>query len=386
MTNKCKSPWVGVLVELNGSVKSCCSGTYYWGNLHDNTIEEIINSPKVINLKQQIIEDQEVDYCSNCRKDEKVSGSSQRGYYDRFTASDELLNSATEFKLRNIDIRWNALCNLNCVYCNEFSSTQWQKYKNIPIESARRSYYDHVLEYINTNSEGLESILLVGGEPLMHIQNKHLLESVSTGLPINIITNLSSDLKRCPVFDVLRTMTNVGWDVSLETVGSRFDYVRHGANWDRIVNNITTLKDLPGHYIVLFPVYCIYSATNLLELYEFAYEHNIDLHLQLLSYPDFLTVTSFGPKVKQRAIDEIDRVLALPYIDKFDQGATKIFLETMRNTITSTNNKQHCGREFLTWCKTYEQQYASDVPSFDTLWPELYELINNDLAEIVLEY
>ena len=146
MTNRCKSPWTSIFIETDGSVKSCCAGGYYWGNLHNNTVEEILNSPQVIKIKQQIINDEPVDYCKNCRRDEEATGYSLRNYYDQFSATDELLNSTTGFKPRNIDIRWNALCNLNCVYCSEDCSTEWQKLKGITVESVQRAYYDQVLD------------------------------------------------------------------------------------------------------------------------------------------------------------------------------------------------------------------------------------------------
>ena len=102
------------------------------------------------------------------------------------------------------------------------------------------------------------------------------------------------------------------------------------------------------------------------------------MHWQPLWGPSYQNVTNFGPKVRQRAIDEIDKVLALPYIDEFNQGMNRTFLETMRGKLT-VDPAQSCNQEFLAWADTYQQQYATDVQPFEILWPELYELINNDL-------
>jgi len=374
MTNKCKSPWTGIFIETDGSVKSCCAGGYYWGNLNNNTLEEIINSPRVIEIKQGIIEDRPVDYCKNCQRDDAATGYSLRNYYEQYTTTEELLNSNTGFKLRNIDIRWNALCNLNCVYCSEDCSTEWQKRKGITVESVQRAYYDHVLDYIHANSDGLETILLAGGEPLLPKQNKRLLESVGNNIPIDLISNLSVNLDRCPVFDVLKTKTNVGWKASMETVGRRFEYVRHGASWDTWKNNIATVQQLPGHHITALSVYNIHSATNLLELYQVIKELNINIHWQPLWGPAYQNVANFGPAVRERAVKEIDRLFDAVKISEDN----RTFFTTIQEELKNAQPKKYCNREFLDWCSTFESKYANTQP-FSVLWPELYELIQHDL-------
>jgi radical SAM protein with 4Fe4S-binding SPASM domain len=379
MTNKCKSPWTSIFIETNGKVKSCCAGAYYWGDLHDNTIEEIINDPKVQQIRQELIADAPSDYCSRCRLDETRTGYSLRNYYDQFTASQEVLSDATAFVPRNLDIRWNSLCNLNCVYCNEYSSTRWQKLKNIPVELTERAYYDSLLEYIAHHSQDIEIILLVGGEPLLPRQNTKLLKSVSKDIHLDIISNLSVDLETNAVFQQLKENTQVKWKISCETIGQRFEYVRHGAKWDKFVDNLKTIKALPGHQINLLPVYCIYSAVNLVELYEFVNAMDIQIHWQNLWGPDCQNVANFSPHVRKLAIEEIDRVLALPYIDKFDHSMNRTFLKTMRSELLAINPNTNCNQQFLNWSTKYEADYAQDVPEFALLWSDLDKAIKYDL-------
>lgn len=373
MTNQCKSPWTGIFIETNGKVKSCCAGAYYWGDLHDNTIEEIINGDAATQIRAELAADQPSDYCAGCRRDEERTGYSLRNYYDQFTLE------TSDFVARNLDIRWNALCNLNCVYCNEYSSTKWQKLKGIPVELTERNYYTGLLEYIEAHSQELEIILLVGGEPLLPRQNVRLLNGVADNIHIDIISNLSVDLNTNAVFQQLKNKTSVGWKISCEAVGQRFEYVRHGAEWSQFVDNLKTIKNLPGHQITLLPVYCIYSATNMLELYKFVLDMDIQIHWQTLWGPEYQNVANFSPSVRQRAIEEIDSVLDLPGIDRLDRGMNRTFLETMRDQLQSIDSNKYCNQEFLTWSSTYEQQYANDVESFSSLWPELEELIRRDL-------
>lgn len=365
---------MGVFIETDGAVKSCCAGGYYWGNLNEQSLEDIITSPQVIELKQKIIDNQPVDYCKGCRRDEDATGYSLRNYYDQFTADSEVLNKSHSFILRNIDIRWNALCNLNCAYCNERSSTRWQGLKNLPIESLERQYYDEVLDFIAKHSEELEIILLVGGEPLLPRQNRTLLENVPDNVHIDIISNLAANLDNNQVFAKIRNKTDVGWKVSFETLGAKFAYVRHGADWHTFKKNLHTVKQLAGHNITALPVYCIYSATNLVEFYEFAHQENIDVHWQTLWGPDYLSVVNFSADIRKLAVEEIDRALALPYIDKFNNGLNRVFLETQKSELLAST-APGCNQEFRNWTQEYETKYATDTVNFATLWPELWRAL-----------
>ena len=368
--NYCKSPWTGVFIETDGSVKSCCAGGHYWGNLNDNTLDEILSDPKVIKIKQDIIDNLPVEYCKNCRRDEEATGYSLRNYYDQFTTTSELLNSAHEFVLRNIDIRWNALCNLNCVYCNERSSTKWQGLKGIPIESLERQYYDQVLDFIKRNGEELEVVLLVGGEPLLPRQNRNLLDNIPDDKHIDIISNLSSNLDNNQVFLRLQSKKDVSWLVSFESVGSKFEYVRHGANWKIFVENLKKVKSISGHSITALPVYCIYSALNLVEIYEFVQEFDIQIHWQKLWNPNYLNVSNFSPKIRQLAMEEINRVLDLSYLDKYTCGMNRTFFENQLKELTESSD-QNMDHEFLKWTQEYETKYATDVGRLADVFPEL---------------
>jgi len=374
--NYCKSPWTGVFIETDGSVKSCCAGGHYWGNLNENTIDEILTKPEVIGIKQGIINNQPVEYCKGCRRDEEATGYSLRNYYDQFTTTNELLNSANDFVLRNIDIRWNALCNLNCVYCNERSSTKWQGLKGIPIESLERQYYDHVLDFIKRNGQDLEVVLLVGGEPLLPRQNRNLLDNIPDDKHIDLISNLSSNLDNNQVFQRLQSKKDVSWQVSFESIGSKFEYVRHGANWKLFVDNLKKVKSIPGHRITALPVYCIYSALNLIEIYEFIQEIDIQIHWQKLWGPNYLNVTNFSPRIKQLAIEEISRVLDLPYLDKFTSGMNRVFFENQLKELTGSSD-QNVDSEFLKWTEKYETTYATDAGKLADVFPKLNDALRS---------
>jgi len=376
--NFCKSPWASIFVETDGRVKSCCPGDFYWGDLNHNSLEEILNSATVLEIKQGIINDEPVEYCKNCRQDEKFTGTSQRFYYDYMELPDDILNSTTALELKNIDIRWNPLCNMACVYCRPDNSTLWQQYMKIPISSLDRTYYKDLLQLVSTHTETIDSVFLLGGEPLIQNQNIELLKTLNDNCEIQVVTNLKANLEKNLVFNELKRKQNVEWNLSFENVGERFEYVRKGGNWQQQIKNIEILKSIPAHKVTLLGVYCVHSALNLRELYEFAHSADIDIHLQQLYNPTCLNILNFSKEIRQKAIDEIDAVLNLPYFNNFMEK-NQIFLNTMRQMLIDKSDEQPTvHKEFCNWIDQFESM-AKPHKTFDELWPELNQLIRQSL-------
>jgi MoaA/NifB/PqqE/SkfB family radical SAM enzyme len=367
MTHYCKAPWTALFVHPNGGVKSCCAGEWDWGNLKENTVEEILQDPKIVKLKQDILDGVPNDFCKICARGEEMSGSSQRSYFDKFSISDEQLQDVNAFELQSLDVRWSNLCNLACVYCCEDWSTSWQQIKGIPISPAIVDYHDNILNYITARAQGVESIILAGGEPLLHKQNIKLLESLPESTHIDIITNLSINVERSRVFQLLDGRPNVHWSISMEGLGDRFEYVRQRAEWDQMCANLERIK---GQNITLFPVYCIYSVSQLREYYQFAADVGANIHWQQLVGPDHLNVFNFSQPVRQYAHDQIAQLLSDPIMQtvKNHDG----FLDYVQSQLLLNDPVKTQDHRFRLLAPHYEKTLSKN---WTTIWPELDAII-----------
>ena len=56
---------------------------------------------------------------------------------------------------------------------------------------------------------------------------------------VTLITNLSVNLDKNKIFQKLSKRNRVGWSMSFDNVGDRLEYVRHGASWNQIQENLT---------------------------------------------------------------------------------------------------------------------------------------------------
>jgi organic radical activating enzyme len=369
-TNKtyCKAPWTALFVHPSGGVKCCCSGSYQWGDLQTNTIEDIVSSPVVNKLRQDIIDNVPNEYCKSCVNGEALSGTSQRSYFDKFTISDDKLKDPNLFELYSLDIRWNNLCNLSCVYCTDEWSTGWQKVKSIPISPAKLPYHENILNFIKSNSKTVESIIVAGGEPLLHKQNIQLLENLDESVDIGFITNLSINLESSPVFQLLKNRKNVTWSISLEGLGKRFEYVRRNASWDKMQQNIEFLHKhiTTDQTLFFFPVYCLYSITEMVEYYKYAAQFDAKIHWQQLLGPDQLNVFNFSRPLRELAYTHIEDLLNNPVSSNlsYDDG----FLNHARSQLLTIDKDQTYDIDFRNFTAEYEKD--SNL-KFSELWPEL---------------
>lgn len=373
---------MSLFVYDDGNVKSCCAGQWSWGNLKEQSLMDIINSPKVKQLKQDIINGVPNSYCSYCKGCEDNAGESQRQYFDKFTMSDEQLYNPDVFDLMMVDMRWNNLCNLNCAYCDTMWSTTWQKLKGLPMPDLKTNHYVSVLQLVKDRSDNMEAIIMGGGEPLLHTQNVELLQSLPKDIHIDIMTNLSTNLSHSAVYAELTKKTNVNWCVSFENLGDEFEFVRHGARWERMQTNLQMIKSNPTHTFMLKPTYNLLSATRLKELYQLANELQFQIHWQTLIHPDTLCVTSFSKPVRDLCLKVIDELFeSEPYKlfvanTNFNQGED--FFKHVKKEILNKNleNNQSCvDTKFRTWLIDYQLKYTKDIKSFRELWPELHELV-----------
>jgi uncharacterized Fe-S cluster-containing radical SAM superfamily protein len=374
---------MSLFVYDDGKVKSCCAGMWDWGDLKEKSLDEIINDPKVIQLKQDILDGKPNDYCNYCSGCEANSGHSQRFYFHKFKISDEELADPTKFDLRMTDIRWNNLCNLNCAYCDTLWSTTWMKAKGYEIKSIKSRYYDSVLLAVQNNKNVMEAIIMGGGEPLLHKQNVELLQSLDDHIDIDIMTNLSIDLNSSSVYQELKKKVNVNWCISFENLGDEFEFVRHGAKWEQLLTNIATLKTHPTHRFMFKPTYNLLSATRLTELYKLSEEFNIPIFWQTLIHPAQLCVAKLPKHVIQTCLTYLREFTQSEVWNKYKEMHSHqhdldffdgIINELQGKLDDASHNGNMAQIQFIEWLDLYENKYATDVRKFTELWPEFASL------------
>jgi radical SAM protein with 4Fe4S-binding SPASM domain len=369
----CAAPWRGLHINPRGDVKTCCAGDpNMLGNLNEHNIEQILHGPVMQEIRQTLRQGRmHPEFCQNCIQAERY-GRSERDWHNRLNPGfDPGTVSDQDHQPVLIDVRWNITCNLSCNYCGDKCSSKWADLKGVPVRSGTRPYIEQVCEYLANHQHSIRQVALVGGEPLLLKENESVLDVTPDSALVNLITNLSVDLDTNRIFQRLAQRPRVGWNVSFDNVGSRFEYVRYGGRWDLIESNIQRIRQCVGHEIGIHAVYNVYNATRLEEFVAWAKSQQLDIHWQSLFQPEYLDPLQLGPDIQKLALQELHCVLARADLSSGERG----FLEQARKNLEQAKSESLI-QQFKSHIVEIESTYHPDqVGKFAQLWPELSTLL-----------
>lgn len=375
----CSYPFNTVFIGADKAVKTCCSAIESLGNLNDNTIDEILSGDKAREVKDTILQGKWHSQCLQCKTIESVGGRSERSHavekdYDKFKD----IVDKDFFRLEMVDVRWSNTCNLACNYCYEYFSSQWASIKGIKVNAIKKDNEDTLLMFIEKNKDTVINVNMLGGEPLLQKQNSPLIE-ILNGKRFYVLTNLAVPMDSNKIANQLLKEDNAEWGVSFETVGKRYEYVRHNASWDLFLQNLEYVEKIkPDITLNAHPLYCTYSAFNLVEYYDFIHQHPIfsGVFWCVIQNIDELNVSKLSRQMKIKAIEEIDRVYS-----KYPNASGVDHLLEIKSKMLETLEIKPNGvdRKFLKWTKTLEKKFLTDKEfNFKELWPNL----NDDVSKI----
>lgn len=375
----CSAPWNGITIRENGDIRTCCVGQKTLGNINETTIQDIATSKKLLEI-QQNFKNGGVDNvnCSKCLQQEKQSLPSLRDYYNRYYHVDSL----DQLSLKVIDIRWNNICNLQCMYCSPMFSSTWSSALNIKTKTViNDSDYDQVAEWIIEHSGDLRELMLVGGEPLLMKQNYRILNQIPLDTKITIITNLSYNIKDLPCFEsLLARKKNLILNVSLENIGKQFEYVRNKAEWKQIAQNLLYLNQTFPDIVSVNFVYSMFSAFDI----DITIKELLSLGLKkfnLIPIDSNTTMDVFlmPMEVKKIAIEKLKQAFEIHRnaIHPDDLHYYNIFgFEEILNALEQPTESPISKKAFYEQIEWYDQWHRS---KFKDLWPHVMDLVDLNL-------
>lgn len=368
----CSAPSTSLFVGPKGDISACCSGTFKYGSISDNsTLEYVMNSARVKDLRTNVKEGYLDSFCTGCHRDERMSGTSQREWFKDLT-----VNNPDDFKLKAIDLRWSTVCNFACVYCNEDWSSTWSKLKGIPFsKSDNLLRVNKILEYIKRyGSDSIEQAIIAGGEPLVQVQNNTLLDILPHDCKIDMITNFSVDLSKSSIFEKLKKRSNVTWTASLENTNQQFEYIRQGGTWDIVKRNFDIVKNETNHRYSFLSVFNIFSAASIDDFLDYAEEIQVPVLWQTIkSLAEVLDPANFSEKVREFIVEKLENRK-----NNLNIVTNKDFIQESIAHIQKGDPSYKADKNFRDFIKNHEAKYNQTNYKFNDLWPELDSLISKD--------
>ena len=370
----CAAPWRGLHINFRGDVKTCCAGDpNMLGNINNKSLDEILHSDKLRAIRSCINYGVlHPEYCYNCIQAER-NGSSERDWHNSVNHDFDVTKAGQnlEHVPTLIDVRWNTTCNLSCNYCGPYCSSRWASLKKDFVDNGVKAYHTEVVEYIKQHEHLVREVALVGGEPLLLEENVELLKVLEHDTLVTVITNATVDLNKSMVFTYLTCRSNVGWSLSFDNVGERFEYVRHGSSWKLLDKNINRIKhqmNYNGHHGGIHAVYNIYNCTRLRELRQYANNKELQILWQTLYQPEYLDPTRHNQYVRDISLREIE-------LYEKDYGSEPFF-DAVKNSLSAIATDGDVREQFWQHIEDIENVYHKDQKGkFGQLWPELFMLI-----------
>lgn len=351
MSRKCLFPFSNIVLNPSGSVSPCCKYNLNKVDteidvetLHDKTIKELFYQPAMEKIRNDFLNGIEPEACKACWDEESAGITSLRQHRDN-VARWHLHKGANypvryaDPKIITMDLKFSSLCNLKCRICGPYCSSNWLKESQDTGE-----FHEHTIKIFGKYAErkfikneinfetfkelipDLHIIEFYGGEPLMQPEHARIMEILYNypdikKLDIELFYNTNGTIYDDSVFDVWDKMALVEFNISLDDIGPRFEYQRHPAKWNEVVNNIKRYQANVKSNVSM-SLYCTVSMYNIFyidELIKFnADNFKLNLKFNLLHWPDKMSIKNLPTDLKHLIKDKIERLdeHSLSYVQK----------------------------------------------------------------------
>jgi len=301
---------------------SCCAATpqsvdFAW--LADRP-GQIFNTPTLHHERKMMLANEPVASCeAACWQPESQNQPSRRTVMQ----GQVLTHTSIESVPRILNLIVGTDCTMTCVYCCKFYSKAWTRdivqngtytvdraddrftvnnvdrilatigQKDIVTSSKRRQLIDQVLALCHESP--IEKIMITGGEPLLYLGLTNLITSIPEHIPVKVFSGFGVDEKR---FErkIGKFSHNVTAVISVESIGSLYEFVRFGNSWDRFSRNLESLQRSSITYEFNSTVTNL-TMFGLKQFIEWA--QGTPINFQPCTDPDFLSIHVIDDDSKQ---------------------------------------------------------------------------------------
>ena len=402
-------PFTGLATREDGAVQVCCR-SHPIGNIQGNTLEEIWNNNTMQRIRAQVLNDERPSECAPCfnLEDQGVESLRQRHIKGEIPEArinlypNTPLQEIMPFEFPTMEIKLNNLCNLKCRMCHPMDSTSWNDWKKVEefyvkennfmvkrieeLNLTRKPYLDKFEDNPNW-WESFEKLLpyfrrveFAGGEPLMDPQHYRILDMLKPyghQIELKYATNGTTlgISKGRTIHDYWPNFRSVAVNVSIDGIGSVYEYIRGNAKWTEVVENIKEIQTVPNVSRIVGAVAVQISNVLILDkmIEYFLDELGVVFYTNIVQYPNVLSVQVLPNELKSLAIKRLNAVkLRVPEFKHVKAnpillGITNKQIEGIINFITSKNST-HLWSECIEFNRrldtTRNQSFFDVTPEF----------------------
>ncbi len=367
----CMLPWISIEASPMGTARPCCLARedITGIDLKTHTLQDAYKSEYMQSLRQQFRAGLKPATCKLCW-DEEAAGRDSKRIHSRARLK-ELYQQVdwkndTPDQLWFLDLKLGNICNLKCRICGSWSSSKWaaEELDYMPKEFNKKEHIAYkwlkqgkwpeespsFWENLKTLLPHIKYFEFTGGEPWLIEEHWDLLRhAVSTGdskhIDIHYNTNATVDALGFEKSFLWNHFGRVDIAFSIDNVGTRFEYERYGADWDKangIIDGIHWAKDTdtPNITTQLCFTVNIQNVYYLDELLAWADKKSFgSIYFNMLHSPDHMSIAYMTPAAKELVLNKLKTVF---WTSNFYQQEIDNIIKFIENGPGSD------GQEFLT--------------------------------------
>ncbi|BDD05004.1 twitch domain-containing radical SAM protein [Aureibacter tunicatorum] len=322
----CIMPWVHFHSTYQGTVQACCNANIKFGNINQQSIDEIWNGDDIKNIRQNFLENKKDNRCSICYNQEESGKKSLRQISNEkfITLSQEIISQNTTHSPnpKYYDIRFSNLCNLRCRTCWHGYSSKWHSdalaLKSTKAKKALIQNVSDISDFINQFAKhinAIEEIYFAGGEPLIMQEHYDILKLLHEKRLFNIRIRYNTNLTKLEfnnhsILNLWKDFTNIEIGISIDSTTNQNNYIRKDSRFESLIENINQVKNHCSHAkLTLTPTISIFNIHRLTSLHDYFIKHKLispnDVYLNLLERPYHYNICLLPKHLKQEYSLEI---------------------------------------------------------------------------------
>ena len=256
----CAYPWTWFSFNVDYGMWRTCPRSPYKFFQTESEAKDFFNTEQNRNIRKSLYTGIKHDNCNDCWTAEDKGGMS----YRKVLKKDFAVENAHEDIVKSpkvIELKFSNLCNLKCVFCASVCSSLWEHELGLPEQVTNNQKLDRtimseiILEWLKENFRHVDSIMFLGGEPALQpefyqivdlfldnspdkVGSKELTFSTNTFYPESYRNKFETAIQK-----VLNAGHTVFPRISLDGVGDKQSYQRTGLKWNKFEYNMLSFLE-----------------------------------------------------------------------------------------------------------------------------------------------
>lgn len=341
MPNKiyCSAPFKSIQVDATNqgvSMRPCC---VYQSQTNENkSLDQYLTGQELKDLKQHFMSDR--DHlplgCQRCRQQEDLNQTSWRTHFNN------KFSDPSDHVITQIEAFPGNVCNLKCFMCNPNDSTSLaSEHKKLGwiLDYKEIDNAESILSSIE-NLDSLKHVSFIGGEFFLTKDNLKILDStIAKNLSVSLTTNatvlLPQHLKQ------LSKIKDLEIQISIDGIGSSYEFMRYPAKWIKFDNNVKTLKSfLPQAKIISNFVVQILNLQYLIPTADYLNQSIMPVHFTNIVSPPWLTWTVLTSAETEQLINCLDQQILNYQLTKKQKQEINQYITLLTQSQTNQDHRE----------------------------------------------